>query len=107
MKRLDMTPKRTIRVVCWTNEENGLRGGTGYADAHREDIENIVLAIESDAGVFSPVGFGFGGTDEAYAMVEPIGRLLEGIGAGEIRKGGGGADIGPMMALGVPGMGLN
>lgn len=107
MKRLDMTPRRTIRVVCWTNEENGLRGGTGYAEAHREEVENIVLAIESDAGVFAPVGFGFGGTDEAYAMVEPIGRLLEGIGAGEIRQGGGGADIGPLMALGVPGMGLN
>ena len=106
MKRLGLNPKRTIRVVCWTNEENGLRGGTGYADAHVDEVGNIVLAIESDAGVFDPVGFGFGGTDEAFALIEPVGSLLEGIEAGEIRRGGGGADIGPLMELGVPGMGL-
>lgn len=106
MKELGMTPRRTIRVVCWTNEENGLRGATTYAEEHAHEVEDIVLAIESDSGVFDPIGYGFGGTDEAFAIVARIGSLLESIDAGEIRRGGGGADIGPLMERGVPGMGL-
>ena len=106
MKELGLRPRRTVRVVLWTNEENGLRGGTGYRDAHRDQIEKHVLAIESDAGVFRPTGFGFGGSDSAYAIVNEIGRLLAPIGADTITRPGGGADIGPLMALGVPGMGL-
>ena len=65
------------------------------------------LAIESDGGVFMPTGFGFTGTPAARAAVEAIGKLLEPIGAGTIGAQGGGADIGPIMATGVPGMGLN
>ena len=106
MKELGLRPRRTIRVVGWTNEENGLRGGTAYRDAHADALENHVLAIESDAGVFDPIGFGFSGSDEAFAIVQAIGTLLEGVEAGEITRGGGGADIGPIMRQGVPGMGL-
>lgn len=106
MKELGLRPRRTVRVVLWTNEENGLRGAIGYRDRHRDELEKHVLAIESDAGVFSPQGFGFGGTDAAYEIVREIGRLLEPIGAGRITRPGGGADIGPLMQLGVPGMGL-
>ncbi|MEJ7811039.1 MAG: M28 family metallopeptidase [Gemmatimonadaceae bacterium] len=107
MQRLGMRPKRTVRVVGWTNEENGGRGGAGYRDAHRADVDKHVLAIESDGGVFKPAGFGFTGSDSAYAIVKEIGTLLDRIGAGAVTKGGGGADIGPIMALGVPGMGLS
>jgi carboxypeptidase Q len=107
LKELGLRPRRTIRVVGWTNEENGLRGGNAYRDAHRAELDRHVAAIESDAGVFKPQGFGFTGSDAAYATVQQIGRLLQGIGAGTIQRGGGGADIGPIMALGVPGMGLN
>jgi carboxypeptidase Q len=107
LKRLGLTPRRTIRVVGWTNEENGLRGGTAYRDAHRATLDRHVLAIESDAGVFAPEGFGFTGSDAAFAIVQEVGALLEGIGAGQIQRGGGGADIGPIMREGVPGMGLN
>jgi carboxypeptidase Q len=106
LKELGLRPRRTIRVVGWTNEENGLRGGNAYRDAHRADLERHVLAIESDAGVFKPQGFGFTGSDSAFALVRQIGSLLEAIGAGQITRGGGGADIGPIMQLGVPGMGL-
>jgi carboxypeptidase Q len=106
LKTLGLRPRRTIRVVGWTNEENGLRGGTAYRDAHRDELDRTVLAIESDAGVFRPVGFGFSGSDEAFAIVEAIGRLLEPIEAGQITRGGGGADISPIMDEGVPGMGL-
>lgn len=107
MHELGMRPRRTVRVVLWTNEENGLRGGTAYRDQHRDELDDHVLAIESDAGVFKPLGFGFSGSDSAYAMMRQIGSLLERIDAGEMVRGGGGADIGPIMELGVPGAGLN
>jgi len=107
LKELGLRPRRTIRVVGWTNEENGLRGGNGYRDAHRGELDKHVAAIESDGGVFKPLGFGFTGSDSAFAIVRQIGSLLAAIGAGDIVKGGGGADIGPIMALGVPGLGLN
>ena len=107
MKQLGLRPRRTVRVVLWTNEENGLRGGTGYRDAHRDELDQHVLAIESDAGVFKPLGFGVTASDSAFARIQQIKPLLDRIGAGEITRGGGGADIGPIMALGVPGAGLN
>jgi carboxypeptidase Q len=107
MKKLGLRPKRTIRVVMWTNEENGTRGGNGYRDAHLDELDNHILAIESDGGVFAPIGFGFSGSEAAFATITQIGKLLTRIDSGKITKGGGGADIGPIMALGVPGMGLN
>jgi carboxypeptidase Q len=107
LKRLGLAPRRTIRAVGWTNEENGLRGGTAYRDAHRDALDRHVLAIETDAGVFTPLGFGFQGSDSAYAIVRQVGALLDGIGAGKVTRGGGGADIGPIMREGVPGMGLD
>ena len=107
MQRLGLRPRRTVRVVAWTNEENGGRGGTGYRDARGEEVARHVLAIESDGGVFAPRGFGFTGTDSAFAIVQQAGSLLQRIGAGTVSRGGGGADIGPLMERGVPGMGLD
>ena len=107
LQRLGLKPRRTIRVVGWTNEENGGRGGQGYRDAHKTEVDKHVLAIESDGGVFKPQGFGFSGSDAAFEIVKQIGTLLDRIESGAIVKGGGGADIGPIMALGVPGLGLN
>jgi carboxypeptidase Q len=106
MRRLGLRPRRTVRVVLWTNEENGLRGANAYRDAHRAELDGHVLAIESDAGVFRPTGFNFTGGDSAFAIVRSIGALLAPIGADTVTRPGGGADIGPLMALGVPGMGL-
>jgi carboxypeptidase Q len=96
-----------VRVVLFTNEENGLRGATAYRDAHASELDDHVVAIESDGGVFRPRGFGFTGSDSAYAVVREVGSLLDRIGADSTERGGGGADIGPIMARGVPGMGLN
>jgi len=107
MKALGLRPKRTIRVVMWTNEENGMRGGNAYRDAHINELDNHILAMESDGGVFAPIGFGFTGSDAAFDTLTQIGKLLQRIDSGVITKGGGGADIGPIMAKGVPGMGLN
>jgi carboxypeptidase Q len=106
LRRLNLRPRRTVRVVLWTNEENGLRGGTAYRDAHQAELDNHLLAIESDGGVFQPQGFGFSGSTAALELMREISTLLKPINANAISTGGGGADIGPIMREGVPGMGL-
>lgn len=106
MKRLGLRPRRTVRVVAWTNEENGTAGGRGYAAAHAAEIPNHVLAIESDGGVFKPVGFGFTGPDAGLPLAQAIASLLDRIGAGTVHRGEGGADIAALVQRGVPGMGL-
>jgi carboxypeptidase Q len=105
MKELGLRPRRTIRVVGWTSEENGGPGGSKYVEDHAD--EHHVLAMESDGGVFKPSGFGFTGSDPAFDIVTEIGSLLTRIESGQVTRGGGGADIGPLMQTGVPGMGLN
>jgi carboxypeptidase Q len=107
MKKLNLRPRRTVRVVLWTNEENGGRGGLAYRDQHRSELGKHVLMLESDGGVFRPLGFGFSGTDAAREQVKAIATLLSGIAADAINAGGGGADIGPSVAEGhVPAMSL-
>jgi carboxypeptidase Q len=108
IKRLGLTPRRTIRVVGWTNEENGLRGGKAYRDSRTpEQVAAHVLAIESDGGVFRPIGFGAGASDSAFAILRRVITLLQPIGADSLSRPGGGADIGPLMQAGVPGLGLD
>jgi carboxypeptidase Q len=107
MKRLGLRPRRTVRVVLFTNEENGLAGGIGYREWIGDAVKQHVAAIEMDAGSERPTGFGVSGATEArLAQLQEVGRLLEGIGAGQITMGGGGADISPLMRNGVPGLGL-
>lgn len=106
LKSLGLKPRRTIRVVMWTNEENGLQGALHYRDDHQHELDQHVLALETDSGVFKPEGFGFSGTDSAFTLIKDIGSMLETIDAGNILRGGGGADISPLMRAGIPGMGL-
>ena len=100
MKKLNIRPRRTVRVVLFTNEENGLRGGNGYRDAHAKDAANHIFALESDSGVFAPARLGFSGSDAARKIVSDIATLLTSIGMQDVVPGGGGADIGPIAALG-------
>jgi carboxypeptidase Q len=100
MKKLNIKPRRTVRVVLFTNEENGLRGGNAYRDAHAEEAANHVFALESDSGVFAPARLGFSGSDAARKIVSEIATLLVPIGMQDVVPGGGGADIGPIAALG-------
>ena len=104
LKKLGLRPKRTVRVVAWTNEENGGRGGSGYRDAHRAELDKHVMALESDNGVFDPRGVGITAGDGGLAMAADIATLLKPIGADTARSGGGGADTAPIGALGVPTM---
>ena len=107
MKKLNLRPRRTVRVVLWTNEENGLRGGQAYLERYREQLGNHVLMLESDGGVFRPTGFGFSGSEAARARVKDIATLLRGIQADRIGANGGGADIGPSVEAGrLPAMSL-
>jgi carboxypeptidase Q len=107
LKELGLRPRRTIRAVLFTNEENGSRGGIAYRDAHR--AEKHVFVIESDSGVYRPEGFGLAATAplQVRSNLQEIARLLSGIGSDRIAADGGGADIGPMMREGVPGASLD
>jgi len=106
IRSLGLKPKRTIRAVLFTNEENGLRGGKAYAEAHAAELGGHVAAIESDSGGARPLGFGVsagpGGTDIVTKLAEPLARFA----ADDVQEGGGGADISPMAAAGVPQLGL-
>jgi len=107
MRRLNLRPRRTVRVVLWTNEENGGRGGLAYRDRYKDQLANHVMMMESDSGVFRPTGFGFSGSDAARAKIKDIATLLRGIQADKIGPAGGGADIGPSVeAGGIPAMAL-
>ncbi len=113
---LGLRPRRTIRVVLWTNEENGLRGATAYRDSLGTAVHNHVAAIEADMGVERLAGFGVrvehepndtAGSERhacAVARAREIAQLLTGLGGDRITDDGGGADIGPLMKLGVPGL---
>ena len=100
MKKLNIRPKRTVRVVLFTNEENGTRGGNGYRDQHEKEAANHILSFESDSGVFAPASLGFSGSAAARQIIADIGTLLTPLGLHNIGPGGGGADIGPISTLG-------
>ncbi|MDQ1592204.1 MAG: hypothetical protein QOG71_2831 [Pyrinomonadaceae bacterium] len=109
LKELGLRPRRTVRAVLYTNEENGLRGGNAYRDAHRAELAKHVLAIESDSGTYRPEGFGLAANaaPQVRADLQEIAKLLQGIRAGRIAANGGGADIGPITREGVPGASLD
>lgn len=95
-KAIGYKPKRTIRFVLFANEENGLRGGQKYADEAKAKNENHILAIESDAGGFTPRGLGLSGSEEQFQKFLSWKPLIAPYGATEFNRGGGGADIGPL-----------
>jgi len=108
LKLLGLRPRRTIRVVLFAAEEvGGLRGGNGYASRHADEAADHVAAIESDGGAGAMIGFSAAGTTEdGYAVIRDILRLLGPVDANELRIGGGGPDIAPLGAHGVPLLGL-
>jgi carboxypeptidase Q len=108
MQRLGLRPRRTVRVVLWTSEETGARGGLAYRDQHQAELGKHVLAIESDNGVFTPTGFGLRGSDSAATVAREVAALLQRVGATTITpvKEGPEADVEPLADAGVPAMGL-
>ena len=127
IKKSGLKPKRTIRIVFWVNEENGGAGGKAYRAALTDaELANHVAAIEMDGGAEPPIGYGYGSgalgrtvpgaapaapaapdpaEEHSFAMLQDIGTLLVPVGASTIRHGGGGSDIAPIAADGVPALG--
>jgi carboxypeptidase Q len=107
LKAIGYKPKRTIRVVLFANEENGLRGGNKYAEEAKAKNEKHYFAVESDAGGFTPRGFGFTMRPEQLEKVKKWAPLFLPYGVYELSMGGGGADIGPLQrTFGTPLAGL-
>jgi hypothetical protein len=106
IRSLGLRPKRTIRAVLFTNEENGLRGGKAYAATHAKELPQHVAAIESDSGGARPLGFGVSAGDGGTEIVKKLAAALASFAADDVQTGGGGADISPMAEAGVPQMGL-
>jgi len=105
-KELKIRPKRTIRVVLFANEENGLGGGKAYAAEVEKNNEKHIVALESDSGGFSPRGFGFTCNDENFKHIQQWKPLFEPFNIHIFARGGGGADIGPLKKEGNVLLGL-
>ena len=107
MKKLGLTPKRTVRVVLWTSEETGGIGGIAYARSHATEIGRHVLAMESDNGAFKPLGYRVTGSADAVAKIRDVASLMSSIGATRVITGDPETDVEPLAALGVPSIGLD
>ncbi len=99
-------PRRTFRLVLWTNEENGLRGARAYVKAHASELGKHSIAIESDWGIGPVKGFKFTGSAAAERQLSAILPWLKRLGPFELRSGAGGSDLGPLLTAGVPVMDL-
>lgn len=111
LKKLGLQPRRTIRVVLFTNEENGVRGAKAYAAEHAAELGKTVLAVESDGGGFAPRGFDVATKPEVEKRVvermRDLASLLAPLDATRIVPGGhAGTDVEPMIAGGVPTLNL-
>jgi len=94
-------PQRTLRVVLFMNEENGLRGGNKYAEVAKNKNENHVFALESDAGGFTPRGFSFDCSDADFVKIQSWKSLFEPYLIHQFVRGGSGADVGPLKDQGL------
>ena len=101
IKKSGIRPKRSIRVVLFMNEENGLRGGRKYAEEASAKGERHIFALESDSGGFTPRGFSFDCSDEDFARIQQWQPLFKPYLIHYFEKGGSGADIGPLKSDGI------
>lgn len=106
LKSIDTKPKRSIRIVAFMNEENGLRGGKKYAQVAKEKKETHIAAFESDAGGFTPYGFSMAGSEDKRNKFLQWGPLFRPYNIWHFDYKHGGADISPLEEQGVPVMGL-
>ncbi len=102
IKQLDLKPRRTLRVIAWANEENGVRGGRAYAHDYRNELPNHQAAIESDLGAGHPLGIFFDGDPSIEKTMAPVMDVLRVQGASIIRPNETGTDIIPISVHGVP-----
>uniref|UniRef100_F6PX15 Carboxypeptidase Q n=1 Tax=Monodelphis domestica TaxID=13616 RepID=F6PX15_MONDO len=106
IKDLGLRPKRTLRLVLWTAEEQGGVGSLQYYQLHKGSISNFSLVMESDLGNFMPTGVGFTGSDKARAIIKEVMNLLQPINITQVLGNGEGTDINYWIQAGVPGASL-
>ncbi len=105
-KKLGIPNKNTIRVICYANEENGVRGGNSYLDYAKTTNENHLFAIESDAGGFTPRGFSLDMPESDRQKIQAWRELFKPYQLHDFENVWGGVDIAPLKALKVPLAGL-
>ncbi len=106
LRKAKMIPRRTIRVVLWVNEENGLAGAKQYAEDHAAELDKHVAAIEADSGIFAPTGYSVECRDAkrqtvAAGQLVDMMKLLMPLGRMEVSAGHSGADVGALKDGGV------
>ena len=106
LKAVGLRPKRTIRAVLFANEENGGRGGKKYLEEAIRKKENHLFAFESDAGGFTPRGFGLEVNEAQLNKILSWKSLFYPYGVYDIRRGGSGSDVGKLKEIGAALAGL-
>ncbi|CAB3256708.1 unnamed protein product [Arctia plantaginis] len=107
LKRLNLTPKRTLRAIFWTAEELGLIGAYAYKEAHKEELNNINFIMESDEGTFAPLGLYVSGNTRTRCIAQEVLKLFKSINASTlIEQDGAGSDIAVFTGNGIPGASL-
>ncbi|XP_036931456.1 carboxypeptidase Q-like isoform X2 [Acanthopagrus latus] len=102
IKDLGLRPRRTLRTVLWTAEEQGGVGAQQYYNLHKVNMSNFDLVMESDLGTFAPMALQFTGSDAARKVMEEVVKLLAPINMTKLETHGEGTDISPWMQSGVP-----
>lgn len=93
LRKLGLRPRRTMRAVLWTGEEEGLWGAQAYYAAHLKEMDNFDLVMESDIGTFQPTGLSFSGSSEATCIMQEVVKLLDSMGATQLVTPSQGSDI--------------
>lgn len=107
LKAISYKPRHTLRVVLFTNEENGIRGAAAYSTRAQERKEQHVLAIETDTGGYQPRGFNIGNpSGDAHLKAARWKALFEPYSIWYFQAGSGGVDINPLLAQGATVAGL-
>lgn len=108
LKRLNLTPKRTVRAIFWTAEELGLIGAHAYKEAHINETDNINFIMESDEGTFAPLGLAVSGPHKTRCIVAEILKLFQSINASTlVEEDSPGSDIAIFTGNGIPGASLH
>lgn len=107
LKALGLKPKHSIRAVMFMNEENGGRGAEKYLEIAKAKNEKHIFGLESDAGGFTPRGFGLDMSADKIAKVQSWKNLFHDYGVYDLEAGGSGSDVGPLKQIGAALAGLS
>ena len=107
LARCGTPPKRTIRFVLFTGEEQGLHGSKAYVKQHKDELSRISMCLAHDTGTGKVVGVGLQGRDVLKPIMEAELVSLKELGLTEINlRSMGGTDHLSFEQAGVPGFAL-